>query len=479
MHQNIKNKLSLENLLVLYIILCPILDIVSFLYRNHFKTNISPSTILRPIIPCICFLVLFFKEKNKKQKIAIILMYLIYSIIHLILFQRLHNQSSYGTLKNEIQYIVNYSIMIINLYLFYKILKDKNKIKKSVLIANTIYIFSIFLSIVTKTSASTYLEGIGFKGYFESGNSLCTVLILSLLIILPEFNLKNWKQVILIFLNGIYLSALCGMRTGLFGFGSIILVYILAKFFILIIEKKVLSRRKIIFVTVAIMLIIVLMFILGANTLQRRKQLKQNELVNIDEQTGDKRHVTGDILNLYKKIKNNEIPDEYMSQQEKNAIVNLIEFANKYKISSVNLREQQLIYNLFLVKEQKNPILILFGNGYKNQTGELVLEMEIPALLCNFGLIGFILYMLPFFIILTVKTYRIFKNKKEITIESIMFLLGCFLAIALSCLSGYVFFNFSSMTMAIILFSRKEVKNEEKIDFRNNKFGVRAEQKEF
>ena len=479
MQQNIKNKLSLENLLCLYIILCPILDIVSFLFRNYFKTNFSPSTILRPLIPCICFSVLFFKEKNKKQKIGLALIYILYSIIHLILFQKLHNQSSYGTLKNEIQYIANYSIMIINLYLFYKILKDKNKTKKSVLIANTIYILSIFFSIITNTSSSTYLEGIGFKGYFESGNSLCTVLILSLCIILPEFNLKNWKYAILIFLNGIYLSAFCGMRTGLFGFGSIILVYILAKFFVLIIENKVLSKRKIIFVTVAIMIIIVLLFVLGANTLQRRKQLKQNELTNIDEETNEQRHVTGDILNLYKKIKNNEIPDGYMSQEEKNAIVNLTEFANKYKLSSVNLRKQQLIYNLFLVKEQKNPILILFGNGYKNQTGELVMEMEIPALICNFGIIGFILYMVPFIGILTIKTYRVFKNKQEITIENIMYLLGCYLAIALSCLSGYVFFNFSSMTMAIILFSRKEIKNEEKIDFWNNKFRARTEQKEF
>ena len=105
MHKNIKNKLSLENLLCLYIILCPILDIVSFLFRNYFKTNFSPSTVLRPLIPCICFLVLFFKEKNKKQKIGLALIYILYYIIHLILFQKLHNQSSYGTLKNEIQYI--------------------------------------------------------------------------------------------------------------------------------------------------------------------------------------------------------------------------------------------------------------------------------------------------------------------------------------------------------------------------------------
>lgn len=455
MHQNIKNKLTLENLLVLYIILCPILDITSFLFRNYFKLDFSPSTIIRPIIPCVCFAILFFKEKNKKQKIGIAVIYFVYSIIHLYLFQKLHNQSSYGTLKNEIQYIANYSIMIINLYLFYKILKNKNKLTKSIIIVNCLYIFSLFFSIITKTSSSTYIEGIGFKGYFESGNSLCTVLILSLCLILPEFNLKNWKQAILIFLNGIYLCSLCGMRTGLFGFTSLIVTYILARFLITIRDKKQVSKRTIIVISFSIILIIILLFFFGANTLQRRKLLKQNEFLNIDEQTNEKRYVTGDILNLYKKIKNNEIEEQYMSKEEQNAIIKLNEFAKKYKISNVNLREQQLIYNIFLVKEQKSIILMLFGNGYKNQTGELVMEMELPYIICNFGLIGFALYMLPFIIILLFKICKLIKNKNKITIENVINLFGICLAIALSTFSGYVFFNFSSMTMVLILFTRK------------------------
>ena len=67
----LKEKLSLENLMCLFVILCPILDIISFLFRNYFDTSISPTTILRPIIPCIVFVILFFKEKNKDKKIII------------------------------------------------------------------------------------------------------------------------------------------------------------------------------------------------------------------------------------------------------------------------------------------------------------------------------------------------------------------------------------------------------------------------
>ena len=71
----IKEKLTLENLMCLFVILCPVLDIISFLFRNYFNTQVSPTTILRPIIPCIVFIIMFFKEKNKGKKILVTLIY--------------------------------------------------------------------------------------------------------------------------------------------------------------------------------------------------------------------------------------------------------------------------------------------------------------------------------------------------------------------------------------------------------------------
>ena len=115
----IKEKISLENLMCLFIILCPVLDIISFLFRKNLNTTISPTTIVRPIIPIFVFIILFFKEKNKKNKILVISAYVVYSIIHLIIFQKINNESSYGNITNEMQYLVNYGIMIINLYIFY------------------------------------------------------------------------------------------------------------------------------------------------------------------------------------------------------------------------------------------------------------------------------------------------------------------------------------------------------------------------
>ena len=63
---NKKNKIiTLENLLCLFIIICPILDVASFLFRNYFNTSLSISTILRPLIPTGVMIYVFFKERQK------------------------------------------------------------------------------------------------------------------------------------------------------------------------------------------------------------------------------------------------------------------------------------------------------------------------------------------------------------------------------------------------------------------------------
>lgn len=57
---NLKNIITIENLLCFLIIICPILDAASFLFRNYFNTNISISTFIRPIIPIIANLLYIF-----------------------------------------------------------------------------------------------------------------------------------------------------------------------------------------------------------------------------------------------------------------------------------------------------------------------------------------------------------------------------------------------------------------------------------
>ena len=194
--EKIKQKLNLENILCLFIIMCPVLDMVSFLFRNVFNTNFSPSTFTRPIIPAIMMLYLFIKKdkKFKIKSIVVLLIYLAYAIIHLFVFNKLKTLSSYSNEIHEAQYLVNYTFTVLNLFLYIYIFKNHNtnKLRKSVFIAAIIYIVSIIISIITSTSSSTYIEHMGYKGWFESGNSLCAIFLLSMFIYMPLIKEKKY-----------------------------------------------------------------------------------------------------------------------------------------------------------------------------------------------------------------------------------------------------------------------------------------------
>lgn len=197
--KKVKEKITIENILCLLIIICPILDMASFIFRNIFNTNISPSTFLRPIIPICAILYIFIKRPIKLKLLLVAAIYGVYAIIHLILFNLVKTGSSYSGIIHELQYLVNYSFMILNLFIYMYIFKNENckKLKKSIFIAITIYITSIFISILTNTSSSTYIEKMGYKGWFESGNSISSILILSMFIILNLIKDKKYKYWVL------------------------------------------------------------------------------------------------------------------------------------------------------------------------------------------------------------------------------------------------------------------------------------------
>lgn len=467
--EKIKRKLNIENLLAVFIILCPILDIASFIFRNIFNTKISPSTVVRPIIPIIAFIYYFIKadKKYKLKMFGISAIYGIYAIIHLILFTTVKSESSYSSISHELQYLVNYTFMIIILYVFIKTFKEKltEKLEKATMISVGIYLLSIILSIVTNTMSSTYIEGMGIKGWFESGNSISATLILSMYILLMNKN-KKYRKIIIseLILMGIFLTLLIGTRVGLYGYILTIGIFILVKSNIFNINKT--NKKIVIAGGTSIVLIILIICLVGSNTFTRRQHLKDIEANIVDSSNNEEAHLTGSLMEIKDKIDNKQIDEKYMNEVQQKSVLELYDIANKLQISNNDQRMQQLLYNAILVKNQANPLLILFGNGYMNQFRELVLEMDIPAFLFNFGIIGLFLYFVPFLAIFIYALYWAIKRYKSIDEQYIMYLLGLGLAFALSVFSGYVFFNMSTdsiiIVICVLLLNKvEEVKKEE------------------
>jgi len=454
-----KKLIKIDKLLCMLIIICPILDMLSFIFRNAFETKISPSTFLRPIISIIVIMYIVITDKNRWKIIGVGTVYGIYALIHIVLFNNIRTGCSYGSILHETQYLMNYSFMILNLFLFmYVFRKDKIKsVQKSLFIALTIYIISIFIAILTGTSSYTYpIEQMGAKGWFESGNSLSAILVLSMFIILPLIkNLKNKKEKVLyitvLALVGIFLMTQIGTRVGLFGFILVLGLYIFLEVLFTLIKNKKINKKIIFSGIVVLTAIILVIMIFGSNTFIRRKHMEEESKNSYDENQEEVAHLTGDVLNIHESIVENTLEEGYLSEAEEKSFLELYDIANKYDIKSNDQRTHQMIYNLLLVKNQHNFGLILFGNGYLNNFRELVLEMELMSFLLNFGIFGFILYIVPFLTLLVYSLIQIIKNIKKLDCQCTMLFLGSGFAYVLSLLSGYVFFNSSSMIIVIIL----------------------------
>ena len=144
------------------------------------------------------------------------------------------------------------------------------------------------------------------------------------------------------------------------------------------------------------------------------------------------------------------LEDAYLEHQlRKEELDSLYEYAKKHNIAGNDTRQQQLIYNIYLVKNQKNILAILFGNGYKTNFREMVMENELASMLLNFGIIGFILYIGPFLVILIFALIEAIRNIRKIDVEYVMLTLGLAMSLVLSFLSGYVFFATSSMIVIV------------------------------
>lgn len=462
--QKIRTKFNIQTLLYLYIIISPILDCASFIFRNTLETKISPSTVIRPIFVLIACLYIFIKDK-KQRKFFILagVTYAIYSIVHIYIFQTVKNGSSYSGAIHEIQYLVNYTFMVLSLYTFIYIFsreKNTDKLSKCLLISISIYIISIYLAIITGTSSYTYpQEAIGLKGWFESGNSLSAILILSMFVLLCMLSkktvskkIKIWTSFIIV-ITGIFLLTLIGTRVGLYGFILVLGLYGIVQVIYNLVHKNKVKETLIITGTViglGVIAIILMITIIGSSTLDRRQKVKDMASEIADGTTEEVAHITGDLVNIRDKIKSETLEEGFMSEAQQKSVLKLDEIAKEKNLSVEKMRSLQLIYNIQLVKNQANPIYVLFGNGYVSQYFEMILEMEFMAILINFGIYGFLLFLMPFIAVYGYSVYKELKNFKKLDVEDIMLMSGGGFAFVLSLLSGYIFFN-ASTTMIIIL----------------------------
>ena len=392
-------KLSKEKIFYIWLLLQPIIDLIVSLTIRNSDCSITIGIILRGLFLLTLLLVTIFskKIKNKKNIYAYFIVLFVYFILYM-LIRINENSFSFGLIVSEVKYIFKYFYYPIVLLTMYQLKDyfelDNDKLKKILVINLFIITFSIILSYLTNSAYSSYGNGnSGIVGWFYSANEIGAILV----ILYPyTFLIKNNKQVIfntIVMLLTIISSIYMGTKTTYFGIILSLVFYII---YILLfkIKDSVKAKYKVSYITLSVILLVTLSF----------------------------------ISPMFKNIENTT--NEYKDND--NVIVDNVIFSSRLnflKIDSKIYKESNIADKFFGIG--------LTGDDKRDYPFEKRSELDFCDLFLRYGILGFILYMLPI-VILLIKMIKICFIEKLKNIDNILPLYSIFIGSVISAFAGHV-----------------------------------------
>lgn len=383
---------NINKILSIFILLQPILDLITGLCVNLFNFNLTLGIIIRILFLALIMYITVFIYK-KKLSLWVYISIIFYSILYLlgvVIYKE-------GSLFQQLQGLVRVFYFPILLMSLYEI-KDKIKISSMTLITTlVIYLVFIFVPIIFNVGFKSYqITKAGTLGFYNSANEISG--IISLLTPIMFTLLKGKNNLILKgLLILIYLVVILtvGTKTPLLALcitiGATYCYYIIN-----CLKKK--TYKPIIYTGLLIVIgFASLIMILPKTNFYKNIETHLNYL-EVDNIT--------DIFQEY------ELVDHFIFSQR------LTFLGNKHE-----LFENASLY-------QK-----IFGIGYlKNDKTTKMIEMDYFDIFYSHGIIGFILFFGIYLFVL----YKVLKDKQVLTYERCMKQLSLTLVLVLSLFTGHI-----------------------------------------
>ncbi|MDD3048707.1 MAG: O-antigen ligase family protein [Bacilli bacterium] len=405
-------------LLKIFIIIQPILDLITSLQSTYLNLPISLSILFRGLTLLVIGLYLLIYSKNKKIRnymISIILFFLVF-VINIFFIKG----SSF--ILSEIYTFIRYfyfPILLIFFYIINKKIKLSEIFDKKMITYICIFYFSIVLvAFLTSTSFASYLgdDKIGYNGWFYSANERGNTYSILLPLLLIYF-IKDYKYLFLIIM-GMFAMLIIGTKVGYIGSTLTCLGMLLY-----LIIKKFTSKEK----NGLKILIISLLLTTSVLVIRYLPVYKNIELqsTKVEEIIDDKEKMTEE------EIDDIVITDDNYLIEDKNQ--NLV-----YSGREVFLKQNIEYYG-------KQDILSkLFGVGVENKYLDKLevapkVEIDVFDIFFTFGIIGFIIYFIPIVYIFLKIIKILIKNIKLLLESSIWFkTMAIGIALLISVFSGHV-----------------------------------------
>lgn len=403
MNDFIKKNISI--IIAIFVLLGPILDLITGLCIHSLGINLTLGIIVRVLfLVFICIITLFtFKKKNVLIPYLIIGLYFILYTIGMLVFKDTN-------LFTEIQNLVKvfyFPILLVSIYS----IKDEIRISNLTLFTVLFtYLILIFIPTLLNLGYDTYeIAKVGTLGFFNSANEISGIISLltpTMLIVLASS--KNIIPKLVLALIYIVVILMVGTKTPILALGITIGISVLY-LWIKSIKAKNYKNVFISLFAVIILGISLLLVIPKTNFYKNiRIHLDYLELDSITEVFTDK-----------------ELVDHFI-------------FSSRLKF----LDNKAALYN------KSNTYLKIFGIGYlNNYKATKMIEMDYFDILFSHGIVGFII----FFGITVPILVKIVREKRKVDYEYVMNYTSLLLIIILAFFTGHIITAPSVSLLSIVL----------------------------
>ena len=400
-------KKNISYIIAIFILLGPIIDLLTGLCLHLFEIRFTIGIVLRVLfLLFICYITIFVYDK--KKLIFPYLVIIIYSILYAIGIILYKNGVGIFTEIQGLVKVFYFPILLISLYS----IRDEINISKMTLFTTLfLYLIFIFVPIILGVGFETYkITKAGTLGFYNSANeisgiiSLLTPIMFTVIVsskkIIPKMILASMYFVVILMI---------GTKTPLIALSITviaIILYLRRDYFIKMQFKKIIISVIILLIGVSGLLLII---------------PKTNFYKNIET------HLDYlELENVGEVFEDEELVDHFIFSQR---LTFLDRKAALYRKSNVYQK--------------------LFGIGYLKSNGKAtkMIEMDYFDIFYNHGIVGFII----FFSITLYVLWKVLRKEKTLNFESYMTFISLLLIILLSFFTGHIITAPAVSLISIIL----------------------------
>lgn len=418
------NNMKKEHILLIFIIIQPILDLITSIQSIYTDINVSLSALIRGIALVVTVILLLFR--NEKKIRIYMIAFIIFSFFHLL---NNYLNKGFSPLLSEMYTYIRYFYFPIILMLFYKVYQDNFFDRKIITWIGAFYFGISFLAFITGTSFVSYMgdDKIGWNGWFYSANERGNTYSILLPLLIPFF-IKNKNYILLIFL-AIFVMLLLGTKVG---YLSVLITLISS---IIILLKNMGKNRDVMISIAVISVLLILVLYLTPYLPVYKNILIQNSKIEeiLDNKTTMIEITANTSRYLYSNSETQTIPSVNYNDLINNKEENLV-FSGRELFFDQNV---EYFMNQGIVNQ-------LLGSGMTNKEINHVsvaekVEIDIFDVFFTFGIIGFVIYFIPIlYIINSIFKLFVLKFKHQLNVDTWFMLISIINSFAISFISGHI-----------------------------------------